>query len=159
MFFLLYAGNIISRTRITEYGLYNLLGFSKKNLCCINFLETILLYIICIFIGLSTGLLFSNVFEMLLAKLCHYEYNFNFQINSNAILLLLFVFGIIFLLTFINNSIKIFSTKSINLIKTSQIGDKPSKCNYIIGIAGLLILIYNFYTAVNLLDNDIVDII
>lgn len=147
LIFLFYASSIISKSRIQEYGLYNLLGFSKRNLCSINFIESIFLYIASVGVGTILGIAFSKLAEFVYTWITETDMPNQFLMPEGALIVPVFMFGFIFLLTTIRNIIMITRTNPIKLIKIAQMGEKPPKANWLIGIIGLVGLAVCYYFA------------
>lgn len=148
LIFLLYTNSVIQKSRLSEYGLYNLLGFSKRNLKIIALYETIFLYIASIIIGLFTGALFSKLSEIVFAKICQQETSFDFYFYEESFTLPIIMFAIIFLITLLKSFRTIRKTSALNLLKEQQMREKPPKASWFIGFLGLVGIGISFYFAV-----------
>ena len=72
-FLIIYANNYLIKRRKKEFGIYMTLGMEKGNLSKIIFIETLLVGIISLAIGLGLGILLSQGLSVLTAKM--------FQVN------------------------------------------------------------------------------
>ena len=58
LIFIFYTHSFLFKRRKKEFGLYNVLGLAKKDICKIVFLDNIYVDIITIVLGLGVGILF-----------------------------------------------------------------------------------------------------
>ncbi|EIA29079.1 hypothetical protein SFB5_092G0, partial [Candidatus Arthromitus sp. SFB-5] len=123
------------------FGLYNILGMGKGNIGIILFWETLIIGIISIGIGLLAGIIFSKLAELVLVNLMGSIVNYTFSISIISIERTIQVFGIIFILILINSIRQVQFSSAINLMRSENVGEKPPKGNWFIGIMGILILV------------------
>lgn len=150
--FLFYTNSFLARRRKKEFGLYNILGMGKKNIWLILFWETLIIAIISIGIGLLLGITFSKLAELGLVNLMGSDVNYNLSISIVSIVRTVQVFGIIFILLLGNLIRQVQFSSAISLIRSENIGEKPPKGNWFIGIMGVLILGVAYYISVTIQD-------
>lgn len=150
--FLFYTNSFLARRRKKEFGLYNILGMGKKNIWLILFWETLIIAIISIGIGLLLGITFSKLAELGLVNLMGSDVNYNLSISMVSIVRTVQVFGIIFILLLGNLIRQVQFSSAISLIRSENIGEKPPKGNWFIGIMGVLILGVAYYISVTIQD-------
>lgn len=150
--FLFYTNSFLARRRKKEFGLYNILGMGKKNIWLILFWETLIIAIISIGIGLLLGITFSKLAELGLVNLMGSDVNYNLSISMVSIVRTVQVFGIIFILLLGNLIRQVQFSSAISLIRSENIGEKPPKGNWLIGIMGVLILGVAYYISVTIQD-------
>lgn len=132
--FLFYTNSFLIRRRKKEFGLYHILGMGKRNIARILFWETMLTALISLVIGIGFGILFSKLAELGMLRLMHAQATYSMQISPDSILFTITVFGCIFILLFFNALRQIHFSGAISLIRSENVGEKPPKGNWILGI-------------------------
>lgn len=130
---IIYANNFLIKKRKKEMGIYITLGMPKRKVSNILLLETVLIGIISLGIGLILGVVLSQGLSILTAKLfmgSMTSYQFAFSIN--AVLKTILYFGIIFLLVMIFNTVIISKYKLIDLLNASKKNEKIKMTNPVI---------------------------
>lgn len=130
---IIYANNFLIKKRKKEMGIYITLGMPKRKVSNILLLETVLIGIISLGIGLILGVVLSQGLSILTAKLfmgSMTSYQFAFSIN--AVLKTILYFGIIFLLVMIFNTVIISKYKLIDLLNASKKNEKIKMRNPVI---------------------------
>ena len=130
---IIYANNFLIKKRKKEMGIYITLGMPKRKVSNILLLETVLIGIISLGIGLILGVVLSQGLSILTAKLfmgSMTSYQFAFSIN--AVLKTILYFGIIFLLVMIFNTVIISKYKLIDLLNASKKNKKIKMRNPVI---------------------------
>lgn len=148
--FLFYTNSFLMRRRQKEFGLYNMLGMGKNHLSILLFWENLILFIISMFLGLLGGILLSKMAELFLIMLIGGEVTYTLRIDMEAFKDTWIIFVSIFLLIFIKGLFQIRTLSAIALIKSENYGEKPPKANYLLGIAGILILAVAYYIALSI---------
>ena len=124
----------------------------KRNIARILFWETMLTALISLVIGIGFGILFSKLAELGMLRLMHAQATYSMQISPDSILFTITVFGCIFILLFFNALRQIHFSGAISLIRSENVGEKPPKGNWILGILGLGCLVVAYYLAVTVAD-------
>ncbi len=150
--FLFYTNSFLIRRRKKEFGLYHILGMGKRNIARILFWETLLTAGISLVIGIGFGILFSKLAELGMLRLMHAQATYSMQISPDSVLFTITVFGCIFILLFFNALRQIHFSGAISLIRSENVGEKPPKGNWILGILGLGCLVVAYYLAVTVAD-------
>ncbi|MGN0577397.1 MAG: FtsX-like permease family protein [Ruminiclostridium sp.] len=145
--FLFYTNSFLIRRRKTEFGLYNILGMGKRNIALILMWETVFIYLFSLVAGLSCGVLFSKLAELLLAKMLNSGASAVFSIEYSSMLWAAIYFAIIFLLIMLNSLRQISLSKPVELMKSENFGEKPPKANYFLAVIGVFLLGLAYYIA------------
>ena len=145
--FLNYSNSFLLRRRQKEFGIYNILGMSKKNITHIYLWENIIIYLISTVSGITTGIAFSKLAELLLARLIKDNISYDFTINKDLILVCAAVSAFVFLLLFVRGIIALWKLNTLSLMKSENFGEKPPKANYLIAVIGVLMLCVAYYIA------------
>ncbi len=150
--FLFYTNSFLIKRRKTEFGLYNILGMGKMNIARIIAWETFFTLSISLIIGISCGVLFSKLSEILLIKMMGGENVYTFTIDPVAIILEIIVYSALFALIFVNSLRQIRLSGAIQLLHSQNAGEKPPKANWFAAVLGVLILGAAYYIALTIKD-------
>ena len=145
--FLFYTYSFLIKRRVREFGLYSVLGMTKKQIARILILETIFIAVITLVFGLAFGLLFDKLMLLVLLKLFTAGVSFGFVITPIAIFLTILLFGGIFFLLLIYTVVKISRLKIVALLKEENNGEREPKARFILAILGLGLTGYGYYLA------------
>ncbi len=148
--FLFYTNSFLIRRRKKEFGLYNILGMNRRNIGRVLFLECLIVGAVSLAGGLLIGILLSKFAELALLNMLKMELSYKFIVSKQGIFQSLILFGIIFLLLYLNGLRQVRFSGTLELLGSERKGEKPPKGNWFLGILGLVILIVAYYTAVNI---------
>lgn len=152
LIFLFYTNSFLLRRRKKEFGLYNILGMGKKNLAVVLMWESLFIAGISIVCGIFSGVVFSKLAELCLIKILQGTAEFKMTVNFASIWQTALLFAGIFLLIFINTLRQIHLTNPIELLHSENAGEKPPKANWLLALAGAVILGGAYYLAVSIED-------
>lgn len=152
LIFLFYTNSFLIRRRKKEFGLYNILGMGKRNLAHVLIWENLMSFVISLGGGLAVGILLSKLSELCLLKLVHMETDFSMQIEWEAVRRTVLLFVIIFGLLLLHSLWEVRLSRPIELLHSEQVGEKPPRANWILAIAGVVILAAAYYLAVSIED-------
>lgn len=150
LLFLFYTNSFLVRRRYKEFGLYNVLGMNKRNISRILLWETALNALISIGGGVLLGIVFSKLAELGLLNMIGSDVNFSLGVSVISIIFTVELFGVIYLLIYLNAVIRINLSSATELVKSENAGEKPPKANWLLGIAGVVILGAAYYIAVSI---------
>lgn len=145
--FLFYTYSFLVKRRVREFGLYAVLGMTKKQIAKILVLETIFIAITTIVLGIGLGILFDKLMLLVLLKLFSATVTFGFSITPIAVVFSVLLFGGIFFLLLLYTVIKIARLRIVALLKDENKGEKEPKARWILAIIGLALIGYGYYTA------------
>ena len=148
--FLFYTNSFLMRRRKKEFGLYNILGMDKKNIGVLLLCETVIIAVISLAAGLAGGMLFSKLAELGLVKLLGYGADYDIFISLQAIGRTAALFCVIFVLLLFNALRQIHMSDPVRLFYSENIGEKPPKANWILGLGGAILLAGAYYMAVTI---------
>ena len=138
------------RRRKKEFGLYNILGMGKRNIGRILFWETLIIALFSLGIGLIAGVSFSKLAELGLVNIMMGDVSYNLSVSLTSVIKTTAVFGVIFVLLFLNSLRQVRFSSAINLLRSENKGEKPPKGNWFWGILGVLILAAAYYLAMTI---------
>lgn len=150
--FLFYTNSFLMRRRKKEFGLYNILGMSKRNLARVLFWETLISAALSLAAGLASGVAFSKLAELVLVRLALGDTGYSLSVSPASLLFTAAVFGVIFLLILLNSLRQVHFSGALALLQSEQAGERPPKGNALLGLAGLALLGGAYYIAVSIED-------
>ena len=150
--FLFYTHSFLIRRRKREFGLYNILGMTKRNIARVLFWEEVYTLAITLALGLVCGILISKLAELFLVNLTDGRITYSFQIEPMAILDTAILFLGIFALQYLKTLLQIRKSGAIDLLKSESAGEKPPRANWALAIPGVLLLGAGYYIAVSVKD-------
>ena len=157
-FLIIYASRFLMKRRNKEFGIYMTLGMSKGKISKILVVETFLIGLLSLVVGLLLGCTLSQVMSVIVANMFEADLTkFTFVISTEAIVKTIIYFGIMYLLVMIFNTISVSRCKLIDLInankKTETVKLKnPYLCIFIF-IVAVAILGYSYYSVTVGVDN------
>lgn len=150
---IIYATKFLISKRKKEFGIYMILGMSKKKMSKILFFETLYIGIISLAIGLLLGLIFAQVLSLFTAKLFAIEMTkYKFSISEAALLKTILYFGITYVLVMIFNVIIIARYKLIDLLYANRKNEKVRIRNPYIAIIIVFLSLLQLCYAYNLVN-------
>ena len=145
--FLFYTYSFLVKRRVKEFGLYSVLGMTKKQIAKILVLETIFIAVTTIVLGIGLGIIFDKLMLLVLLKLFSAGVSFGFSITPIAIVFSVLLFGFIYFLLLVYTVIKIARFRIVALLKDENKGEKEPKSRWILALIGLALIGYGYYTA------------
>lgn len=143
--FLFYTNSFLTKNRKKEFGIFNILGMEKKHIAKVIAYENLYVVIISIGLGFLTGILLDKLMYLIIAKIVKAEIALGFYISKEAVLHTIILFGILFLLIFLNSLRMIHLSKPIELLKGGNVGEKEPKAKWFIALLGLGCLGAGYY--------------
>lgn len=124
-FLIIYSNNFIIKRRKKEIGLYLTLGMSKRKVSTMLVIETIVIGLFSLLVGLILGVFISQGLSILTAKLFEVNLsNYTFIFSEKALYKTIIYFGLIFVLVMIFNIITLTKYKLINLLTENKQNEK-----------------------------------
>ena len=147
---IVYANNFLINRRKREFGTYMLLGMSKGQISRILLIETILVGIISLVVGLIIGVFASQFMSILVGKLFAADMSkFEFVFSKDACIKTCIYFAVMYIAVMIFNTFTISRYKLINLLNASKKNEKIKIKNLwvciLVFIVGAVILGYAYY--------------
>ncbi|MFQ7058275.1 MAG: ABC transporter permease, partial [Turicibacter sanguinis] len=145
---ILYANNFLIKKRKKELGVYMTLGMGKSKISKILVLETFIVGILSLVVGLGVGILLSQGLSVFTAKLFEGGMTqFRFVISFSAIIKTIIYFGLIFLFVMFFNTIIISKYKLIDLLNASKKSETIKVKNPILSLLIFLVAVIMLITA------------
>ena len=148
--FLFYTNSFLIRRRRREFGLYNVLGMSKRNLARILTWETLLTAAIVIAGGLFFGVLLSKLIELAIVKMMGGTATLAFPFDLAALLGTAGGFAVIYALLWLVSVVRVGRSTAVALLRSEAAGEKPPRANWFLSLLGLILLGAAYYLAVSI---------
>ncbi|MGF9850892.1 ABC transporter permease [Bacillus paramobilis] len=146
-FFLLYSIGTFLKVRKKQFGILTVLGISQKQLKRLVFLENMLIGVLSIFFGIQLGLVFSQFFLLVTAKITHVPGLYLYW-PTGAIILTMIIFLGLFILVSSFTPMLIRTRKAVRLLKEGT-KQKERKASVLISLFGATCLISGYVLAAN----------
>lgn len=149
-FLIVYANNFLINRRKREFGIYMTLGMGKRQISRIILLETILVGILSLAVGIFLGIFASQFMSVLVAKLFEADMSeFTFVFSKDACIKTCIYFAVMYIAVMIFNTFTISRYKLINLLtavkKNQKVKIKNPVISIIVFIASAVILGYAYW--------------
>lgn len=147
-FLIIYASRFLMKRRKKEFGIYMTLGMGKGQISKILLLETLLIGLISLVVGLVCGIFISQVMSTFVAKLFEVDMTqYEFVFSSAALVKTIVYFGIMYLMVMIFNTFSVSKCKLIDLINAKKQSEKVKVKNPVISVLVFLIAVFILGTA------------
>lgn len=147
---MVYANNFLIRRRKKEFGVYMMLGMSRKRVAGILSIETLLVGILSLGVGIIVGILGSQLLSFAVAKMFAADLSsLRFIFSIDVLLKTVLYFAIMFLVVLIFNAKSMAKYKLIDLLNARKSAEKKliknSIVSVVIFILGLVSLVFAYY--------------
>jgi len=124
-FLIIYASRFLMKRRNKEFGIYMTLGMSKGSISKILLVETLLIGVLSLIVGLGVGIFLSQMMSIFVANMFEADLTrFTFTFSEPALLKTLGYFSIMYLFVMIFNTISVSKCKLIDLIYANKKAEK-----------------------------------
>lgn len=138
--FLFYNQSFLIKRRKTEFGLYSVLGMEKKHISKMCAYESLYVSALSIVGGILVGIVFSRLSFLALLKMLKINTPLKFEFNVQTVSITTAVFLGIYTLIFFNTIRQVFTSKTVDLLHSSKVGEKEPKAKWIITLLGVISL-------------------
>lgn len=157
-FLIIYASRFLIKRRKKEFGIYLTLGMGKRQVSKILLMETVIIGLISLAVGLGLGVIASQFMSIVVAKLFEADMSrFEFVFSQAAMLKTVMYYAIIYVIVMIFNVFAVTKYKLIDLLNAAKKGEKIKTRNLTISVILFIIavgiLAYAYYLATQRLDS------
>lgn len=145
--FLFYTNSFLIKNRKREFGLYNILGMDKKNIGGIMIWETVIIFLISLISGILCGMLFSRFAQLAIIRFMKEGPIGDFTVSVSMITSTFLIYAAAFSLILLNGLRQIHLSNPIDLLHSTNQGEKQPRANYITAIFGITALVGGYYMA------------
>ncbi|VTS27780.1 transporter permease [Streptococcus porcinus] len=143
----IYSYNFLLKQRTREFGLYNILGMTKKQIGLLSVLELWILFLAVIIVGSIASYIFSHLFYLIFVNLVHYN-KLQLEIAPIAVVQTSIVFALIFVLLMIIGLFKVRQTSPLMLFKDQEQGEKEPKGNILLASLAIIAISIGYYISI-----------
>lgn len=160
---ILYASRFLIKRRKKEFGIYLTLGMSKYKISRILFMETLLIGLLSLAVGLAAGVLVSQCMSVVVANLFDADMTrFRFVFSGAACLKTCGYFAIMYVLVMIFNSFNISRCRLVELIQADRKNERvkmknPWVCTVVFLVAAALLGTAYWMVTAGVLDMNVAD--
>lgn len=150
LFFIWYATNVFLTKRKKEIGTYIFMGLSNSKIGKLYMIETSLIGLVSLFIGIAFGILTSQLFTMILMKLSNIAIKIKFNFTISSILITCLIFIMIYMIFVIKGYINIVRSSVLEMVLATKQNEYVKQSSVILlfkSILGLIFLGNGFYLA------------
>lgn len=141
-FLIIYANNYLIKRRKKEFGIYMTLGVEKGSLSKLIFLETFIIGLLSLVVGIILGILLSQGMSVLTAKMFRASFTkFEFVFSNSSFIKTIICFVLIYIVVLLFNSISIRKIKLVDLLIASKKNEKQTIKNIWVSVALFIISI------------------
>lgn len=153
-FLIIYASRFLIKRRNKEFGIYMILGMGKRKISFILFIETMLIGVISLAVGIVLGTVASQFMSVIVANMFDADMTgFRFIFSSEACVKTIVYFAIMYVLVMLFNTFSISKCRLIDLLNAGKKNEKvtmknPLICTFVFAVAvGMLSYAYWLVTA------------
>lgn len=148
--FLFYINSFLIKRRKKEIGIYNVLGMEKKHIARVLSIETIIIALVSLIIGVLGGTILGKLLFLILIKLLRLKEVLTFSISPIAIYNTFKLFSLIFLVILIANLCSVKANSPMELLRGGNKGEKEPKASVVVAILGIIILATGYIMAITI---------
>ncbi|WP_163852990.1 ABC transporter permease [Paenibacillus elgii] len=146
-FFVLYASFAFLKTRKKEFGLLTLFGMTRSQICRLMFYEQMMIGLLSIGVGIGTGMLFSKLFFLAIARLLQIDSPIRFVVPSQALLQTVIGFLALFLAMTLFAMFSVGRSQIIALLRAAKRPKKPPVASPWLTVLAVVCLGGGYYLA------------
>lgn len=129
-FLIIYANRFLMKRRNKEFGLYLMLGMGKRKISMLLFLETLIVGVISMLVGLLIGVGLSQLMSILVADMFQADMSrFQFTFSVSACKKTMLYFAVMYVVVMVFNTFTISKCKLIDLLQYSKRMEKVKMKN------------------------------
>ncbi|MGG2083758.1 FtsX-like permease family protein [Lysinibacillus pakistanensis] len=156
LFFVLYANHLFMKRRSKEVGLYQLIGMTKGLIVRLLAIESILLFVGAVILGMLAGFFSSRLFAMILLRVLEKEALVTMTFSMEALEKSIIVFVILLVIVLVQMAWMIHRVSLLSLFSAAKQADERVKrfspLQMAIGFIGLVLIVYGYYASTKLFD-------
>lgn len=150
-FFIWYATNVFLTRRKKEIGIYVFMGLSNEQIGKMYFIETVLIGLSALFLGLIFGTLSTGLFQMILLLISDVTVDIQFRPKIRPIVITTLIYLAIYLIFVVKGYLGIVRSSVLNMISAAKQNEYVKQNQILLflkSVLGLGILCIGYYLAV-----------
>lgn len=151
LFFLISSSNSFIRARKKELSTYALFGMQNSKISRLLFLETFIIGIIALVVGIALGIFFSKLLAMILLKMlmAGFSRNVAFAVETDAMLITVLIYFGIFIIMGLSGTRVINKFQLVDLFKGDKVSEGKTKGSYVMLIISAILILGGYYFAIS----------
>ena len=150
-FFIWYATNGFLTKRKKEIGVYVFMGLTNQRIGKLYMLETMLIGLVALVMGIGFGILISQLFTMTLVTISDIEVNLSFEISLSAVLWSSLIYFIVYMIFVFKGYINLVRSSVLDMVSANRQNEYVKQNKVILflkAILGIIILVLGYYYAI-----------
>lgn len=150
-FFIWYATNVFLTKRKKEIGVYVFMGLTNQRIGKLYMLETMLIGLVALVMGIGFGILISQLFTMTLVTISDIEVNLSFEISLSAVLWSSLIYFIVYMIFVFKGYINLVRSSVLDMVSANRQNEYVKQNKVILflkAILGIIILVLGYYYAI-----------
>lgn len=150
VFFVWYSTNVFLTKRKKEIGTYVFMGLSNQKIGKLYMIETSLIGLVSLVIGIGFGVLTSQLFTMIIMRLSDIAIQIEFNFTLSSILITCLIFTVIYLIFVIKGYVNIVRSSVLEMVSANRQNEYVKQNNVVFilkSILGIVLLGVGFYLA------------
>ena len=157
-FLIIYASRFLMKRRNKEFGLYLILGMGKRKMSTMLFIETLIIGLVSLVVGLLAGIGISQITSVLVANMFDADMSsYSFVFSGSAFAKTCLYFAIIYVVVIIFNTFIISKCKLIDLFQNGRKSENVKIKNPWVSVIVFLISVVSLGYAYHAVTTDIND--
>lgn len=157
-FLIIYASRFLMKRRNKEFGLYLILGMGKRKVSTMLFIETLIIGLVSLVVGLLVGIGISQITSVLVANMFDVDMSsYSFVFSGSAFVKTCLYFAIIYVVVIIFNTFIISKCKLIDLFQNGRKSENVKIKNPWVSVIVFLISVVSLGYAYHAVITDIND--
>lgn len=151
VFFIWYSTNVFLSKRKKDIGIYVFMGLTNQKIGKLYMLETTMIGIVALLLGIGFGLLTAQLFQMVLFRLSNISVNLQIDFSFMAILTVSAFYLAIYLVFAIKGYINIVRSSVLEMVSATKQNEYVKQNNLILmmkAIVGVIVLGSGYYFAI-----------
>ncbi|MCM1154377.1 MAG: ABC transporter permease [Roseburia sp.] len=150
-FFIWYATNVFLTTRKKEIGIYIFMGLTNRKIASLYMLETIMTGIAALILGICSGIVTTQLFQMILLRISEIAIDISFSFAWEPILLTALIYTLIYAVFVLKGYLNIVKSSVLEMISASRQNEYVKTNGRFLllkAILGIIVLGSGYYLAV-----------
>lgn len=151
LFFIWYSTNVFLSKRKKEIGIYVFMGLTNSKIGKLYMIETIMIGLSALVIGIFFGIVTSQLFQMILIKISDISVELQFSLSLEPVLFTVVVYLIIYFLFVIKGYINIVRSSVLDMVSATKQNEYVKQNDFILivkMILGITVLGLGYYSAI-----------
>lgn len=146
---LIATNNYLLKQRKKELGLYSILGMEKKHIGVMLCLETLVIYLATLLLGIAVALVFSKLLFLLLLNISGLPVDVSFTVEPSCYAITAAYFGVVSLVNLLAGLVQVSKANPAALMQSGRQGEKQPKHLWLFTLLGILTLGTGYWIAWN----------